>query len=1014
MKRDVVFGAAVLLLSVGAAALGWKAIQQKRTEKAIAVARASEISPQGLHPASFRVLLGVTDTSSTRWDGAIEARETGAIKTEGWRFEGVDNFNGNLFHLSTHPARGFGAATSAVVANGFIINADDVTEASEFRFTTAQGDFSFKATDIGYGDGVYKLGGRVYIDRIPAAQQLTNSPEEEDYPSTASAPNGDVWLAYVQFHHAQEHVKLAVPPRKDPEDYSNLSQPTGGDQIWVQRFSSGAWQQPVAVTNAGNDQYRTAVAVDGSGRPWVFWSENRGGNFDIYASLVDANGPQKQVRISSDPGSDIDPVAATDSNGKVWVAWQGWRNGKAAIFAAHQNGDSFTDAEKVSNSNKNEWNPAIAADKAGRIAVAWDSYRNGNYDVYARLYSNTWGQEIPIAATARYEAYPSIAFDPNGRLWVAYEEGGKGWGKDLGAYASSGIALYQGRAIRLRGLEPDGRLVSLDAPLDTKLVGAPTLRADVTGSQADSQSFDPIPENASKRLPDCGNSSPQHVAKNTLPRLAIDGTGRFWLAFRTAHPIWWNPIGTTWTENLVSFDGKDWTKPIFINHSDNLLDNRPALAALGNGKLLIVNSSDGRRNFQLSEKIANPVALTPNATVDPYNNDLWSHQINLGPANQVASATALPAADTRPAAPTWDQAEDQGAQRIRDFKVGSSGGYHIVRGEFHRHSEISMDGGGDGSILDQWRYAIDAADLDWVGCCDHDNGGGREYSWWITQKETDIFHAQGRFTPLFAYERSVAYPEGHRNVLFAQRGIRPLPRLPLSDENTPGPAPDTQMLYKYLKKYNGVAASHTSATTMGTDWRDNDPNVEPVVEIFQGCRQSYEIEDAPRAISEKDAIGGWRPAGFINNALDKGYRLGFEASSDHVSTHISYANAVVKGDVTRESLLDAFRKRHIYAATDEILADVESGEHLAGDEFSTNTLPSFRVRLHGTSKFSKVTIVRDGKYVYSSAPNTDTVDFTWRDNQPNKGKTSYYYVRGEQDNGELVWVSPFWITYNGE
>jgi hypothetical protein len=26
-----------------------------------------------------------------------------------------------------------------------------------------------------------------------------------------------------------------------------------------------------------------------------------------------------------------------------------------------------------------------------------------------------------------------------------------------------------------------------------------------------------------------------------------------------------------------------------------------------------------------------------------------------------------------------------------------------------------------------------------------------------------------------------------------------------------------------------------------------------------------------------------------------------------------------------------------------------------------------------------------------------------------KGKTSYYYVRGEQANGELVWASPMWI-----
>jgi hypothetical protein len=27
---------------------------------------------------------------------------------------------------------------------------------------------------------------------------------------------------------------------------------------------------------------------------------------------------------------------------------------------------------------------------------------------------------------------------------------------------------------------------------------------------------------------------------------------------------------------------------------------------------------------------------------------------------------------------------------------------------------------------------------------------------------------------------------------------------------------------------------------------------------------------------------------------------------------------------------------------------------------------------------------------------------------------SYYYVRGEQDNGEIVWASPMWITYTGQ
>jgi hypothetical protein len=408
--------------------------------------------------------------------------------------------------------------------------------------------------------------------------------------------------------------------------------------------------------------------------------------------------------------------------------------------------------------------------------------------------------------------------------------------------------------------------------------------------------------------------------------------------------------------------------------------------------------------------------LDQNSPADPYNNDLWSHEIDLGSGNQVVPVVAA-GGEVRPEPPTIDRADAAGIKTIRDYRGGPDANLRIVRGEFHRHSEISFDGRDDGSILDQWRYVLDAADLDWIGCCDHDNGG-REYSWWITQKQTDIFHAPGKFIPMFSYERSVSYPEGHRNVVFVQRGIRPLPRFGLStigsapNPNQPGHAPDTQMLYAYLKQFHGIAASHTSATSMGTDWRDNDPNTEPVVEIYQGIRQNYEMPGAPRSNSEKDSIGGWRPKGFVSAALNKGYRLGFEASSDHDSTHMSYCNLYVK-DVTRESVLEALQRRHVYAATDNILADVESGSHMMGDEFSTSDLPSLKVKLKGTSKFASVVIVRDGKYVYSVSPNREDVDFSWVDNQPNKGTTSYYYVRGEQDNGEIVWVSPMWIKYTG-
>jgi hypothetical protein len=196
---------------------------------------------------------------------------------------------------------------------------------------------------------------------------------------------------------------------------------------------------------------------------------------------------------------------------------------------------------------------------------------------------------------------------------------------------------------------------------------------------------------------------------------------------------------------------------------------------------------------------------------------------------------------------------------------------------------------------------------------------------------------------------------------------------------------------------------------MGTDWRDNDPVSEPVVEIYQGDRQNYEMPDAPRSNSARDSIGGFTPKGWVSLALEKGYKLSFEASSDHISTHMSYCNMLAK-DNTRQSVLEAFKSRHVYGATDNIVADFRAGNHIMGDAFTAASAPEFKVKLRGTANFNKVYVIKNNKYVYTLDPGKRDVDFTWRDSEAGKG-TSYYYIRGEQADGNIVWVSPMWITY---
>ncbi|MDA2939140.1 hypothetical protein MYX75_12875 [Acidobacteria bacterium AH-259-A15] len=283
-----------------------------------------------------------------------------------------------------------------------------------------------------------------------------------------------------------------------------------------------------------------------------------------------------------------------------------------------------------------------------------------------------------------------------------------------------------------------------------------------------------------------------------------------------------------------------------------------------------------------------------------------------------------------------------------------------------------------------------------------------------------MYHIPRVFTTFYGYERSARFPNGHRNVFHTTRGIPvvsffteagfdgPLPGVSAGDlmEN------DTKLLYESLHRTGGIAISHTSTSSgMGTDWRDNDPEVEPVVEIFQGLRVSNEHLGAPRAARGPDdrPPGGFQEAGFVWNAYRKGYRLGTITSSDHSSTHISYA-MVYTEQPTREAIFEAIQRRHTYGATDNIILDYRMGEHFMGEEFTASKLPPLKVRIMGTSQVAKVEIVKNEKIIYSTTPDKQDVTLTFVDQDVAPG-TSYYYVRVIQDDRQIAWSSPIWVTY---
>ena len=921
-------------------------------------ARAQEyLLPQAeVERTGIRAVVGVGDAEPTDWSGSVaggaDAYVDGEQASVRWKLASQS---------SPLKLAGGGKAPRVLPASLILAPRDS---AETLRVRTAQGEFSFEPSEMRLGIAQERLDGRVRLERLPPAGRIGRAGVEEDFAAAAAGADGALWLAYTVYENGRAiDASAALNGSFDSIEFKG-----NGDRVMLARQSAGKWVSIGPVSPALGDVWQPALSVTEKGIV-VVWCEQRNGNWDIYSRLYDpqAQAFQAERRLTRDSGADIHVAAAGE-----YIAWQARRGDDFDVFAARIGETPL----RVSTSAANDWRPAIAVDAAGAAWIAWDTYDAGNYDVYLRkLDGAELGEPIAVAASPRFEARASVAVDAQDRVWIAFEDSGPGWGKDYGDRwpGRRAVPFYAQRNILVRVW--DG---SLRAPVEQ--FRAPTV---------DYFSDDP-------RIA----TSQRH--KIAIPVVQIDARGRPWLFYRK-HPLQ-TGVGERWRSYAAWYEGRRWSAPIELPSSDNLLDRRPSVVRGEDGSLLAVYASDKRRS----------------AVRNREDSDIFHAALALpdppAPAALQQVNPREPRAAPRPVHP--NEAADIARMRAARVEIGGKQ-FRYLRGEFHRHTEFSAHRDWDGPFEEVWRYALDAADMDWIGPGDHDFAVGQDYLWWLQQKLTDMHHLPGKFSGMYSYERSARYPSGHRNVIFPRRGIRPLPRSSDKEYNEgteQGGSADIRNLYAYLKRFGAICSSHTSATNMGTDWRDNDPEVEPVVEIFQGHRQNYEETNAPLAArGPADTIQGYRPKGFVWEAFQKGRKLGFQASSDHISTHISYA-VVLAEENSREGIIEAFRKRRSYAANDNILLDVRSGGLAMGAAFVSTEAPRLEIRAVGTTPIDRVDIVRQvgaatPQYVASFEPRRRTVDIAWSDPAAVAGQVNMYYVRLRQRNEALAWASPLWVDY---
>ncbi|MDP6544371.1 MAG: hypothetical protein QGH60_10295 [Phycisphaerae bacterium] len=745
-----------------------------------------------------------------------------------------------------------------------------------------------------------------------------------------------------------------------------------------------------AVSDSG-DVYQPTVACDGAGTVWCIWSQMEApGKWNVLArAIIDGKPAGETVAISKAPGANIFPNAKTDRNGRVWAAWQKFQGGDNDIYAAYLDPKkkAWSDPIRVTKHPAGDWEPRLAFGKNDEALIVFDSYRGGNYDVYLAKVTPEGKTTIsPIVATKRYEARAHGAVSPDGKtLWVAYEDGPVRWGKDLGSeWRKTGGGLNYGRHLYL---------IAVDL---------------ATGKVTPAGDIAPL-------IPGLAPARGSNSSAINQPEVVVDAAGAPWVFYR-----YYRLRGDKhWKAAVTRYDAdkKTWIKPLILANSSYCQDRRVSAGVDNKGQIIAVWPSDGRKGKQQG------VSAVHLATIGK------------------AQAAAFPGAKQVASKPVWKapapvNSTPERKHGDRHTWTFDETKYELYWGDFHRHTDFSnCRTPDDGCIVEHYRYALDAAGLDYLATTDHTDAGKtyHEYEWFQSQKYTDMFHNPAEFLSFYAYEREQTWPYGHRNVIFIKRGgpivyisrknylnsrwAKALPPPPIGKDNAkPGQLPPWDV-WDILRRSDMrcITIEHTSAGGMGTDWgvyKEIDYKIETLVEIYQGSRNSYEGNDLPqpKVATPKPMNFGKHSAGTYQNALKLGHKLGVFASSDHRSTGVTFGGVYVK-KFDRSGVFDAADARRTIAATDKIFMEFSCNARMLGEIFETSDKPAMKIAVNGTAPIEAVTVVRNEKNYKTFTP-AGGKDFqaTFTDDKPVSGENRYY-IRVIQKDGNMGWTSPVWVKF---
>jgi hypothetical protein len=290
----------------------------------------------------------------------------------------------------------------------------------------------------------------------------------------ASRPAGGAWQQPVNLSQPgqnAEEPELAVDPQGDAVAVWRRSD---GSNLRVQAASKpagGAWQAPVNLSEAGQSATEQSVAFDSQGNAVAVWTRFDGSNYIIQAAFRAAGGAwQEPVNLSQAGQTAELPQVVLDSQGGAFAVWKRSDGTNEIIQAAFRPaGGAWQEPVNLSEAGHNAGGPRVAADSPGDAVAVWQFHNGANEVVQGatRPAGGAWQAPVNLSEPGQNASNSQLVSDSNGNavaVWRRWD--GSNFRVQAASKPAGGVWQAPGVNLSAPGQSAGGMRVASDSQGD--------------------------------------------------------------------------------------------------------------------------------------------------------------------------------------------------------------------------------------------------------------------------------------------------------------------------------------------------------------------------------------------------------------------------------------------------------------------------------------------------------------------------------------------------------------------